>query len=160
LRFVADGMLGRFSRWLRIIGCDVKYFNDASDDSLLSLAEAEERVLLTRDLDLYQRAGSRKVSAFFIGGESEAEQLACVARCYDISLEVDMSASRCPVCGGYLNQVETEKVLEKVPSGTLKHYDEFWLCSGCGKVYWKGSHWKKINETLDKAKALEARIIN
>jgi len=155
LRFIADGMLGRFSRWLRILGCDVKYFNNASDDALLSLSEVEERVLLTRDLDLYQRAGSRKVSAFFVEDGGEAEQLARVARCYDISLEVDMYTSRCPICGVSLKSVEKEKVLEKVPSGTLKHYDKFWLCNGCGKVYWQGSHWKKINETLDKAKALQ-----
>ena len=25
----------------------------------------------------------------------------------------------------------------------IRSYDEFFICSGCGKVYWQGSHWKR-----------------
>lgn len=141
-----------------MLGCDVKYFNDASDDALLNIAWEEERALLTGDRELFRKASSKGVRAFLVYGESEVERLASVAQHFDIKLEVDMATSRCPVCGSSLSNVEREMVLDKVPSGTLRHYTDFWTCDGCGKVYWQGRHWKKISETLDKAKALTEKM--
>jgi uncharacterized protein with PIN domain len=48
LKFIADGMMGKVSRWLRILGYDVKYENDALDDTILKIAVEERRILLTR----------------------------------------------------------------------------------------------------------------
>ena len=152
MRFIVDGMLGSFSRWLRMLGCEVKYYNRASDNELLDVAREESRVLLTRDLELFRRAKSRGLEAFFVEGVTEAERLADVSRRFNIKLEVDTSISRCPTCNSPIKRVEKNEVLDKVPSGTLKHYDEFWVCTGCGKVYWRGGHWKNINATLAKAK--------
>ncbi len=154
LRFVADGMLGSSARWLRMLGYDVKYCNDALDDDLLRVAEHENRVLLTRDAELFRRACAAGLRAAFVEGGSEAERLASIARCFDIRLEVDMSVTRCPVCDSPLKKVGREAVLDRVESGTLRHYSEFWLCEGCGKVYWRGGHWAKITEILNKAKEL------
>ena len=63
-------------------------------------------------------------------------------------------------CGASLRSVGKEEVAGKVPSGTLSHYGEFWACTGCGKVYWRGSHWKNISETLDKAKELADKLMS
>ena len=147
-------MLGRLSRWLRMLGCDIKYYSDASDDILLSIAADEDCVLLTSDAELFQRACGRGLKSLFVEGGSEVERLASVARRFNIRLEVDMSISRCPTCGSTLHSREKETILEKIPSGTLRHYNEFWVCDGCRKIYWQGAHWKKINETLNKAKML------
>jgi len=154
MRFIVDGMLGSFSRWLRMLGCEVKYFNRASDDELLDVAKVESRVLLTRDLDLFRRAKSHGLEAFFVEGVTEAERLANFSRRFSIKLEVDASTSRCPTCNSSINRVGKNKVLDRVPPGTLKHYNEFWLCTGCGKVYWRGVHWKNINATLAEAKKI------
>jgi len=154
VRFIADGMLGSFTRWLRILGCEVKYLNEASDETLLEVAEKEGRVLLTRDLELFQRARTRGLEALFIKGETKPEKMVEVARRYKIPLEVDLSISRCPTCGFRIRRVEKSEVFDKIPKGTFTRYSEFWLCAGCGKVYWQGSHWEKINETLEKAKKL------
>ena len=54
--------------------------------------------------------------------------------------------------------VSKKEVLNKVPSGTLKRYEMFWVCTGCEKVYWRGSHWKNINTTLAKAKKIMNEI--
>lgn len=141
------------------MGCDVKYYNDASDDALLSIAEREGRVLLTRDAELFRRASSKGMKTFFVNGESVVEKLANMAKYFGIKLEVDMFASYCSMCGASLRSVESGAVLDKVPPGTLKHYTKFWVCDDCGKVYWLGRHWKKINETLDKAKALTEKDV-
>ena len=154
LKFVADGMLGSSSRWLRMLGCNVKYCNDMPDDALLKIAEQEERVLLTRDSELFRRASAGGLRAAFVEGGSEAERLASIARRFSIRLEVDMAVTRCPVCDSPLRSVGREAVLDKVAAGTLRHYREFWVCEGCGKVYWRGGHWAKITEILNKAKEL------
>lgn len=35
----------------------------------------------------------------------------------------------------------------------MKH-DKFWLCKKCGKVFWQGSHWERINENVEKIKEI------
>ena len=153
-RFIADGMLGRFTRWLRMLGCDVTYSNDASDDWLLAIAEKEHRVLLTRDLELFRRTKTRGVDAFFVEKMTTSEKIAAVARRYQIRLDFATSLSRCPTCGSTIRTVEKSEVSSKVPEGTFTHYTEFWICVGCSKVYWHGSHWTNIREIVDKAKKL------
>ena len=147
-------MLGRFSRWLRILGYDVKYLNSTPDDVLLKIAKEEDRALLTRDAELFRRASTNGLKAIFVEGRSREEKLADIAKRFNIKLEIDMAVSRCPVCNYLLQNVPSDAVKDKIPKGTLKHYEDFWLCDACGKVYWQGRHWKKIMDTLNKANKL------
>lgn len=142
-----------------MLGCDIEYYRDAQDDTLLNIVKEEDRALLTRDAELFQRANLRGLKAFFVEGRSEVERLANFAHQFNLKLEIDTSISRCPVCGSSLRSIERDAVLDKVPSGTLKHYNEFWICNTCRKVYWQGAHWKKINETLAKAKMLTEKNV-
>ena len=68
MRFVVDGMLGSLARWLRMLGHDVDYDAERNDDALLKIATGEDRILLTRDEQLYGRARSRTVSSFLVPG--------------------------------------------------------------------------------------------
>jgi len=154
MRFVVDEMLGRSSRWLRMLGYEAEYFK-TSDNELLEIAKRENRILLTRDLELFRRARSRGLEAFFVEGKDEAERLANVSKRFNIKLEIDITSSRCPACNSLVRRVGKAEVSDRVPKGSLMHYDEFWICTGCGKVYWQGRHWKKINETLARARELQ-----
>ena len=78
-----------------------------------------------------------------------------ISKRFNIKLEIDLVSSRCSVCDSLIKQVEKTAISEKAPKGSLKHYKEFWMCTGCGKIYWQGRHWKKINETLARARALQ-----
>ncbi len=158
MKFVVDGMLGSFTRWLRLLGYEAEYFKAASDNFLLERTASENAVLLTRDVELFRRARARGLQAFLAEGEDEAERLSNVASQLGLSLDVDEVLSRCPICGSSLKQVDINEVRDRVPEGTLRRYRDFWVCTGCGKTYWRGGHWKKINETLAKAKrSLEAK---
>ena len=64
MKFLADGMLGKLSRWLRILGHDVKYSNALEDRELLVIAKKERRILLTKDLELCQRFAAKGLEAF------------------------------------------------------------------------------------------------
>jgi len=137
-----------------MLGHDVIYLNETSDDELLELAEGENRILLTRDLELYRRACTRKLDTLYLKGKTTAEKLVEVVKQCKIKLELDTSLSRCPVCGSQIQHVKKSKVINLVPEKTFQRYSDFWMCMSCGKVYWQGSHWEKINNTLEEAKKL------
>ena len=152
MKFVADGMLGSLSRWLRMMGHDVTYSVSFDDDKLLALAKGERRVLLTRDLELYKRSTAKGIDAFFVDGKKEAERLATIAQRFGIGLEVDLKTSRCPRCNTKIQPTPKACIEDRVEKNTFNHYDEFWECPKCGKVYWQGAHWPKILATLEVAK--------
>ncbi len=151
MKFLADAMLGKLSRWLRMLGQDVEYSTLLGDDQLLEKAKAEGRVLLTRDLELYQRALGRGLEAFYVQGKSEAERLAELAKRFGLPLEIDMDKSHCPRCNGKLQVAAKEQVKGDVEENTFLYYDRFWKCPNCGHVYWQGAHWKQIQQTLKQA---------
>ncbi len=157
MKFIADGMLGRLTRWLRLLGNDVKYLQNAPDDELLAVAKRDGRTLLTCDLELHRRAEKSGINSFLIREEDEIKKLAELAKKFGIKLEVEMPLSRCPLCNHQIRHVEKARVVGRVNPRTLNAYDEYWECAGCGNIYWRGSHWKKIDETLKKARSLLKR---
>ena len=154
MKFIVDAMLGRTSRWLRMLGFEAKYVK-ASDDDLLDLTKKENRILLTSDLELSQRARSRGLDTFYVTGKDEPEKLAKITQHFNIKLEIDINSSRCPKCGSSITSIEKKDVSTQVPKGSLMYHNSFWVCTGCGKIYWQGKHWEKINEMLTQVKELQ-----
>jgi uncharacterized protein with PIN domain len=156
MRFLVDGMLGGLARWLRILGQDVRYDTRTEDNELLRIAHEENMVLLTRDEELYQRAIARKIPSAFVLGETEEERLAQIASTFGVHLDVDMNETKCPECGSNLKETPKKDIVDKVPAASLKLYDRFWRCTNqnCGKVYWVGSHWDHIRQTLEEARKI------
>ena len=157
MKFIADGMLGKLTRWLRMLGHNVKYSNKLDDAQLIAIAKKERRILLTRDLELYQQATAKGVQAFYVNGKNEAENLAKIRQKFGISLEVDMKRSRCPKCNAQVKPIPKEKVSGRVEETTYAHYNEFWECPNCGQIYWQGAHWTRIRKTLETAKELSKK---
>ena len=145
-RFLLDGMLGSLSRWLRIGGYDTEYMKDIPDDELIETAKMENRILLTRDDALVHRAHKRGVETIFIEDEGDKEALRQLAT--QLRLEYDPTRARCPKCNNVVDKVGKEEVCDRVPEGTYKVVDNYWVCPGCGSIYWRGSHWPRIVETL------------
>jgi uncharacterized protein with PIN domain len=152
LKFIADGMLGKLTRWLRMLGHNVKYSNKLNDAQLIAIAKKERRILLTRDLELYQQATAKGITAFYLEGKTEAERLAHMAKRFNVKLKIDMATSRCTKCNTRVKPISKEKVTNKVEKKTLSHYNEFWECPKCGQIYWQGAHWTKIRKTLEATK--------
>ena len=151
MRFIADGMLGKTVRWLRMLGHDVTYSIRLDDDELEVVAKNEHRVLLTRDLELYRHAITKGIDAFYVEGQTEAARLAGLARRFGILLTVDLQNSRCPKCNGKILSIPKEGVADKIEPNTFSHYDAFWECPICGQIYWQGAHWAKIRVVLKEA---------
>jgi uncharacterized protein with PIN domain len=142
-RFVVDGMLGSLARWLRILGYDADYANQRDDAELVRIARAENRVLLTRDQEL---AGRRGVRALLVESQSLDEQLDQVTAAFPLA--AGAHSSRCPVCNTALIQATPEEVADRVPAYVLAHHRHFQRCPGCGRIYWRGSHWRNMQARL------------
>lgn len=151
MKFLADGMLGKLTRWLRMLGQNVKYSVQLSDEELLEAAKVEGRVLLTRDFELYKRAIVRGVDAFYVEGITESNRLAEVAKRYGLTLTIDMDKSHCPICNTKLQSAPKDQLKDELEQNTYSFYDRFWKCPNCGQIYWQGSHWKQITNTLTQA---------
>ena len=152
MKFLLDGMLGSLARWLRICGYEADYVRSLPDEELLRRAADGGSALLTRDELLFRKAQRAGLEAFIVEGDGDAERLASVARQFD--LELGTATSRCPVCGGSLSQGDKGELTDRVPARTLRAYDEFWVCDSCGQVFWRGSHWRNIQATLEEAREL------
>ncbi|MBO3803176.1 MAG: Mut7-C RNAse domain-containing protein [Candidatus Brockarchaeota archaeon] len=140
---MADGMLGDVARWLRIMGYDTLYFGDMDDGRILE--SSAERVLLTSDEQLYRRALKLGIDAFLVPGGALSEKLRTIVRRYGLSSA--SSGSRCTSCNGVLVPASRERIKssKEAPPPLV---EEVWACPDCGKLYWKGSHWKGIGKAL------------
>ena len=154
LKFILDGMLGKLSRWLRILGHDVKYSISIEDSDLIELAKMEKRVLVTRDLDLFKKGVKEGIEIVLIKAESLTGKLGELCKKYNFDLEVNISNSRCPKCNNKIRSVSRVSVFKELPEMTAKNFNEFWKCVGCDQIFWAGSHWKKIIKTLEDTRRL------
>lgn len=148
IRFVADGHLGKLARHLRLLGVDTAYRVDADDTTLAEVAQREGRILLTRDQGLLKR---RAVAhGYFIRETRPQRQLVEVLRRFG-PLDL-LPFSRCLRCNDLLRVVPKSAVDAMLLPRTRQHYDHFEICGGCGRVYWKGSHWKRLQHAIDVAR--------
>jgi len=139
-----------------MLGYETLYLKDSSDQELLSLAKRESLTLLTSDEELYRTAAMRNIETSLVQGHTEPERLAELAERYNLNLEIDATTSKCPMCGFSIREVSKENVEKLVLPTTFKLYQSFWVCTNakCAKVYWHGSHWKKIEQTLESARKI------
>ena len=154
LKFITDGMLGKLTRWLRILGHDVEYAGSMDDKELIQKARKDDRVLLTRDVELYKQAIAKGAEAFLTENPNQTADLASIAKRFKIKLEVNVEISRCPKCNTRAKPVSKKDVSGKVEENTFSHYEDFWICPKCRQVYWQGAHWTKIRIMLEKAKEI------
>ena len=149
-RFILDGMLGSLARWLRILGYDTLYYVDRDDDELRDEALKTGRILVTRDSELVQRSRKNGTPVLLIQSDETLTQLKEITETYD--LDVTPKNTRCPRCNGLLKSVEKTSLKDAVPDESYNAFDEFWRCMECDAVYWQGSHWVQILDSLESLK--------
>lgn len=137
-RLIADCMLGRLARWLRILGFDVVYDAHLGDGELVERAVAEQRVILTRDRRLVLRRRARRY--LLIDSERLDEQLAQVLR--ELRLAVDPGGlfGRCLVCNQPLIDLPADEARGRVPPYVAETQTDFRRCPRCERVYWAATH--------------------
>ncbi len=146
-RFIVDSMLGRLARWLRIIGYDTTYYNNIRDDLLIERSLSEERWIVTRDTLLIKNRLLRGHT--FIRDNDPMDQLRQIVGELDLNIDKNL-LTRCLECNTRLTRAPRTDVFGVVPEYIYSATREFFLCLSCKRVYWKGSHIKRIREMLMK----------
>jgi uncharacterized protein len=137
-RFIADAMLGKLAKWMRVMGCDVEYIPEISDRTLSDRAQQGNRIILTRDTRLIQLRINRD-NAFLVVGDHYPEQLRQVVQAFAIDPLTDL-LSRCLRCNILLVSIEKIDLAGKVPPYVYETQDGFQTCPQCRKIYWKATH--------------------
>ena len=149
-RFVVDGHLGKLARNLRLLGFDVAYDQQAQDRQLLGVMESEDRALLTRDRRLLMHAIVK--AGYCPRSQNADEQTIEVIRRFDLFDSI-APFTRCLRCNAPLQEVAKADVIEKLEPLTKIYYERFRRCTGCGQIYWAGSHFSKLQKRLDEIRA-------
>jgi hypothetical protein len=145
--FLCDAGLGGLARWLRAAGYEAAWQPDIADDDLLRRARSLAATILTTDAMLMERRllRDRIIPAFWLPPTlSIPEQLALVFREFGLTLR----GPRCMSCGGELRRGSKEALRERIPPRTYRWLGEFFVCRRCDKLFWHGTHWQRIVETL------------
>jgi uncharacterized protein with PIN domain len=149
-RFVADGHLGTLAQTLRLLGFDVAYDRQAQDRQLLSVMECEDRALLTRDRRLLMHAIVRH--GYCPRSQNADDQTIEVIRRFHLFDSIT-PFTRCLRCNAPLQKVAKANIIETLEPLTKIHYEDFRRCTGCGQIYWAGSHFSKLQQRLEKIRA-------
>ena len=157
MTFIADCMLGRLAKWLRVLGFDVLFFSKAEDRELAALARREGRVLLTRDSGLIERAAKRP-DRLFIRSDDWQDQVVQVLDEFGLWDEV-RAHSRCLACNLPLKTLSPERARNLVTPYVAEHAAAFALCPGCGRVFWQGSHAGDMARTIGRLLERRGRTI-
>ena len=139
IRFVLDVHLGKLAKNLRILGFDTVYDNAYHDREIARLAADENRIVLTRDVDLLKQKIIKW--GYWLRSQHLEEQLTEVISYFGLEARLK-PFTRCLECNGVILPVAKELVWEELPPNTRRYFHEFYRCENCRRVYWKGSHYE------------------
>lgn len=144
-KFLADGMLGKLAKWLRLMGFYAEYAGSEMTDSDIIVYCTENRLfLLSRDRELCARFSE----SLYIESAHYTEQVKQVVRVF--GHDRSLFFTRCPVCNGLTRKLDTTEIPEPLPESVRDRFQYIYMCEDCGKVYWEGSHFDAILDTIDK----------
>ena len=146
-RFVLDVHLGRLARYLRMLGFDSAWQRDLDDSQIVDRALDEGRIILTRDVGILKQ--KRVTHAYWLRSMRPERQLAEVVAA--LSLQTQLRPfTRCMECNGLLRPVDREDLAGRIDADIRERFQRFWECPSCGRVYWQGSHWRRMQNIVDR----------
>lgn len=148
LRFVVDENVAGLALLLRALGYDAAYDRTWDDEAIADLARDEDRFVLSRDRGLLKR--SRVIWGRLVRSQEPDGQLAEMVRFLGIT-RAPQPFVRCLRCNLITEPVSKGRILHRLEPRTSKYFNEFRLCRGCNRIYWRGSHHAHLKERLESA---------
>ena len=146
MRFIADAHLGALARRLRMAGFDTLFRNDFADREIAALAAAVQRIVLTRDRGLLQHKAISH-ACYIHATAPDAQFGELVAR---LGLQPGFRPfTRCMECNAPLAAVDKAEVIALLPPSVRERQQHFRRCTGCRRVFWEGSHWRRMRSFLN-----------
>lgn len=147
-RFVADVHLGALAHLLRMLGFDTLYDNGFADDEIARIAATQGRIVLTRDRGLLKR---RSIThGCYVHSLRPERQLRELIERLDLARSA-RPLTLCPRCNAPLHAVAKGEVEHLLPLPVREAYERFSTCERCGRVFWEGEHWHRLQALVDAA---------
>ncbi|NDJ54411.1 MAG: Mut7-C ubiquitin/RNAse domain-containing protein [Chloroflexi bacterium] len=150
-RFILDIHLGRLAAYLRMIGFDSLWRNDYEDPELARVAHDEQRILLSRDIGLLKR--SLVTYGYFVRHIYPRERIREIIQRFDLSRHME-PFKHCMKCNGMLRPVAKPSLVARLPQEIFHLYDDFHICTSCERIYWKGSHYRRMVGLIEELAAV------
>jgi uncharacterized protein with PIN domain len=147
-RFVLDVHLGRLAAYLRMLGFDSLYQNRCSDGRLAEVSHEEHRILLTRDVGLLKRGSV--THGYYLRTTQPRQQLVEVVRRFDLG-RLANPFTRCLRCNTLVAEADKDQVRHQLPAEVYQLHDQFLRCRDCGRAYWKGGHFRRMQQSIEAA---------
>lgn len=152
-RFIADVHLGTLARNLRLLGFDTSWERDLDDETIIETAARERRIILTRDKGILKNGNV--THGYWLRATDPDEQLEEVVRALHLAGNIDPYV-RCMECNGELGDITRSDAAQSVPLQVFLVYRDFKRCRRCGRVYWRGSHLRRLDRIIERARSLAA----
>jgi hypothetical protein len=146
-RFLLDEHLGKLAKLMRMCGIDTRLFHGKTDRELADMASRMKRIVLTRDVELLKRKNIKR--GYWIRNQDPERQLNEVFNRFDLFDKIN-PFFRCMLCNGLIKMVSKKTVAARLPFRTRAFFNEYYRCNSCGKIYWKGSHFIKMEKRIGK----------
>lgn len=156
MKFVCDDNLGKLAKFLRILGYDVLFDSKVDDHKLIRQSLEQERIILTRDTKLARFKIAQ--NQILVENNDPIEQLKQVIRHLKLKPKKEDLFFRCLLCNNMLEIIEKKDTKEKIPPYVFKTQEHFVICKNCDKIFWEGTHVKRIKEKLENSNELEGFI--
>jgi len=140
-KFICDVHLGKLARYLRMMGFDVTYENNLDDDDIVRISLAERRAILTKDRGILKR--NVVTHGYFVRNIKVEDQTKEVVKRFALQKQIK-ELTRCLECNSELIKIAKGKISGNLPPKVNKSQEDFISCSGCGKLYWKGTHHQRM----------------
>lgn len=140
-KFILDVHLGKLTRHLRLLGFDCLYQRSYKDQDIVETTLSQRRIVLTRDVGLLKNKLIK--FGYFIRHTEPDKQIREVITKFSLSFKTK-PFHRCLECNGLIRRISFLRVINHLPPKVSKYYKEFVTCRICGRVYWKGSHYKQL----------------
>ena len=147
MKFIADRMLGKLAKGLRMLGYDTLYYQEEDLHHLIHLARQEARMILTRNTKLFPKRQEDQI--FRVKEDHPTFQLKELIRAGYIKLNEEILFSRCLLCNAFLDEIQRGEAEGRVPDFILYQQKEFFQCPQCQRIYWKGSHQGNMQRKIE-----------
>lgn len=146
MKFLADIMIGKLAKWMKICGFDVIYAGNIKDikkKEIENVCLNESRILLTRDTGYLKQ---NKIKYLFIKSNYIHEQLREVFNHFN--LKAENLFQRCLICNMPIINIDKENIKDKVPPYVYQTQSFFSTCPSCNRIYWCGTHYQRMKDRL------------
>ena len=148
--FIADAMLGKMARKLRMFGFDTIYDSNIDDMDILDSSRYQDRIVLTSDRTLFKRCKKRGINTILTYKETELENLVTIFSALNIkSINSQKLPHLCTCCNGLLDTIIDKNLIKnQIPDRLLHSKNIFYECTNCNKIYWIGTHVDRISRLI------------